>query len=158
MLLNQPFKIRRLGHFGFNLTNMEDGRAFLRRSARLQISDVMDYSRRAKARRKSPASATPTVISPATAGITTPWCCFPSACATRWDGRAPGITINQITWQVGSWREVGNAIKWFNESGIKQQRSGRDMPGSNWHTYLSRSRWPEQRALLRHRADRLERP
>ena len=28
------------------------------------------------------------------------------------------------------------AIQWFNEHGIKQQRSGRDMPGSNWHTYL----------------------
>jgi catechol 2,3-dioxygenase-like lactoylglutathione lyase family enzyme len=33
-------------------------------------------------------------------------------------------------------REVGMAIQWFNEHGIKQQRSGRDMPGSNWHTYL----------------------
>jgi catechol 2,3-dioxygenase-like lactoylglutathione lyase family enzyme len=49
---------------------------------------------------------------------------------------APGVTINQITWQVGSMREVGMAIQWFNEHGIKQQRSGRDMPGSNWHTYL----------------------
>ena len=29
VLLNQPFKIRRLGHFGFNLANMEDGRRFL---------------------------------------------------------------------------------------------------------------------------------
>src|SRR2546427_9219849 len=48
----------------------------------------------------------------------------------------PGVTVNQITWQVGSLREVGNAIKWFNERDIKQQRSGRDMPGSNWHTYL----------------------
>jgi catechol 2,3-dioxygenase-like lactoylglutathione lyase family enzyme len=48
----------------------------------------------------------------------------------------PGITVNQITWQVGSLAEVGAAIKWFNQRGIKQQRSGRDMPGSNWHTYL----------------------
>jgi catechol 2,3-dioxygenase-like lactoylglutathione lyase family enzyme len=48
----------------------------------------------------------------------------------------PGITVNQITWQVGSLAEVGAAIKWFNEREIKQQRSGRDMPGSNWHTYL----------------------
>jgi catechol 2,3-dioxygenase-like lactoylglutathione lyase family enzyme len=48
----------------------------------------------------------------------------------------PGVTVNQITWQVGSLSEVGDAIKWFNERGIKQQRSGRDMPGSNWHTYL----------------------
>jgi len=48
----------------------------------------------------------------------------------------PGITVNQITWQVGSLSEVGNAIQWFNDRGIAQQRSGRDMPGSNWHTYL----------------------
>ncbi|MBI2211022.1 MAG: VOC family protein, partial [Deltaproteobacteria bacterium] len=48
----------------------------------------------------------------------------------------PGLTINQITWQVGSLREVGNAIHWFDNKGVKIQRSGRDMPGSNWHTYL----------------------
>ena len=72
--------------------------------------------------------------------------------------RAAGITINQITWQVGSLAEVGNAIQWFNEQGIKQQRSGRDMPGSNWHTYLYRSGRSEQRTLLRHRTNRLERP
>ena len=28
VLLEQPFKIRRLGHFGFNLSNMEDGAQF----------------------------------------------------------------------------------------------------------------------------------
>jgi catechol 2,3-dioxygenase-like lactoylglutathione lyase family enzyme len=49
---------------------------------------------------------------------------------------SPGVTINQITWQVGSLREVGNAIKRFSGQGIRLQRSGRDMPGSNWHTYL----------------------
>jgi len=48
----------------------------------------------------------------------------------------PGVTINQITWQVGSLREVGNAIRWFGEKGVEIQRSGRDMPGSNWHTYV----------------------
>ena len=47
-----------------------------------------------------------------------------------------GVTSNQITWQVGSLQEVGNAIEWFREIGVEIQRSGRDMPGSNWHTYL----------------------
>jgi catechol 2,3-dioxygenase-like lactoylglutathione lyase family enzyme len=37
---------------------------------------------------------------------------------------------------VGSLAEVGGAIRWFEENKIKIQRSGRDMPGSNWHTYL----------------------
>jgi catechol 2,3-dioxygenase-like lactoylglutathione lyase family enzyme len=54
-------------------------------------------------------------------------------------GRAgqTGITINQITWQVGSMSEVGNAIQWFKRRGVNLERSGRDMPGSNWHTYLN---------------------
>jgi len=38
---------------------------------------------------------------------------------------------------VASLGEVGGAIKLFAERGIKIQRSGRDMPGSNWHTYLN---------------------
>jgi hypothetical protein len=37
---------------------------------------------------------------------------------------------------VGSLQDVGNAIEWFHEMGVEIQRSGRDMPGSNWHTYL----------------------
>ena len=48
VLLNQPFKIRRLGHFGFNLSNMEDGVHFYIDLLGFRISDVMDYSRRAK--------------------------------------------------------------------------------------------------------------
>jgi len=28
VVLERPFKIRRLGHFGFNMTNMYEGRRF----------------------------------------------------------------------------------------------------------------------------------
>ena len=137
VLLDQPFKIRRLGHFGFNLSNMEAGVHFYVDLLGFRISDVMDYSRRAK----DPAQV---------AGLGDPngyftrygtdhhaMVLFPKRVRDAL-GRTeqPGITVNQITWQVGSLAEVGNAIKWFNARGIKQQRSGRDMPGSNWHTYL----------------------
>lgn len=137
VLLDQPFKIRRLGHFGFNLSNMEAGVHFYVDLLGFRISDVIDYSRRAK----DPAQV---------AGLGDPngyftrygtdhhaMVLFPKRVRDAL-GRSeqPGITINQITWQVGSLAEVGNAIRWFNERGIKQQRSGRDMPGSNWHTYL----------------------
>ena len=137
VLLNQPFKIRRLGHFGFNLSNMEAGGHFYVDLLGFRVSDVMDYSKRAK----DPAQV---------AGLGDPngyftrygtdhhaMVLFPKRVRDAL-GRTeqPGITVNQITWQVGSLAEVGNAIKWFNERGIKQQRSGRDMPGSNWHTYL----------------------
>lgn len=137
VLLNQPFKIRRLGHFGFNLSNMEDGVRFYVEQLGFRISDVMDYSRRAK----DPAQV---------AGLGDPngyftrygtdhhsMVLFPKRVRDALGRQErPGVTINQITWQVGSLSEVGNAIQWFNARGIKQQRSGRDMPGSNWHTYL----------------------
>jgi len=137
VLLNQPFKIRRLGHFGFNLSNMEDGVRFYVDLLGFRISDVMDYSRRAK----DPAEV---------AGLGDPngyftrygtdhhaMVLFPKRVRDALGRQErPEITVNQITWQVGSLAEVGAAIKWFNDREIKQQRSGRDMPGSNWHTYL----------------------
>ena len=137
VLLDRPFKIRRLGHFGFNLTHMDEGVRFYTDLLGFRVSDVIDYSRRAK----SPDQL---------AGLGDPKGYF-----TRYGtdhhamvlfnkrvrdalgrGDKPGVTINQITWQVGSLRDVGEAINWFREKNIKIQRSGRDMPGSNWHTYL----------------------
>jgi len=137
VLLDQPFKIRRLGHFGFNLSNMEAGVHFYVDLLGFRISDVMDYSRRAK----DPAQVAGLGD---TNGYFTRYgtdhhamVLFPKRVRDALGRQEQsGITVNQITWQVGSLAEVGNAIKWFNERGIKQQRSGRDMPGSNWHTYL----------------------
>jgi catechol 2,3-dioxygenase-like lactoylglutathione lyase family enzyme len=48
----------------------------------------------------------------------------------------PGVTVNQISWQVGSLGEVVNGNDWIAGRGLEVQRSGRDMPGSNWHTYF----------------------
>jgi catechol 2,3-dioxygenase-like lactoylglutathione lyase family enzyme len=45
------------------------------------------------------------------------------------------VTINQITWQVGSLREVGDAVDFFAQQDVKVRRVGRDTPGSNWHAY-----------------------
>ena len=110
VLLNQPFKIRRLGHFGFNLSNMEDGVHFYIDLLGFRISDVMDYSRRTK----DPAQV---------AGLGDPngyftrygtdhhaMVLFPKRVRDAL-GRSEqsGITVNQITWQVGSLEEVGNA-------------------------------------------------
>jgi catechol 2,3-dioxygenase-like lactoylglutathione lyase family enzyme len=137
VLLDRPFKIRRLGHFGFNLVQMDEGLRFYTELLGFRVSDVIDYSLRA---------TSPDQL----AGLGDPLGYF-----TRYGndhhalvlfnqrvrdalrrGDKPGVTINQITWQVGSLREVGNAIEWFDAKGVKIQRSGRDMPGSNWHTYL----------------------
>jgi catechol 2,3-dioxygenase-like lactoylglutathione lyase family enzyme len=47
----------------------------------------------------------------------------------------PESTINQMTWQVSSLREVVNGYEWFKRRGNPVLRQGRDLPGSNWHFY-----------------------
>ena len=137
ILLNQPFKIRRLGHFGFNLVNMDEGVRFFSDLLGFRISDVMDYSKRAKSPEQVAGLGNPNGYFTRYGTDHHAMVLFPKRVREAL-GRheSPGVTINQITWQVGSLSEVGNAIRWLTEKGVKIQRSGRDMPGSNWHTYL----------------------
>jgi catechol 2,3-dioxygenase-like lactoylglutathione lyase family enzyme len=137
VLLRQPFKIRRLGHFGFNLADMEGGHRFYVELLGFRISDVIDYSRRAKSPEQMAGLGDPNGYFTRYGTDHHAMVLFPKRVRDAL-GRheRPGVTINQITWQVGSLREVGDAIKWFRSQGIELQRSGRDMPGSNWHTYL----------------------
>jgi len=137
VLLEQPFKIRRLGHFGFNLANMEDGVRFYVDLLGFRVSDVMDYSRRAKSPEQVAGLGDPNGYFTRYGTDHHSMVLFPKRVRDAL-GRSekPGVTINQITWQVGSLREVGDAIQWFTSQGVQLQRTGRDMPGSNWHTYL----------------------
>ena len=41
ILLDRPFKIRRLGHFGFNVVNMDAARHFYVDLLGFKVSDVM---------------------------------------------------------------------------------------------------------------------
>ncbi len=139
ILLDRPFKIRRLGHFGFNVVNMDEARHFYIDLLGFKVSDVADFgdcrlNDEQKAQIKGDAAAT----SPATAATTTPSSSSTSRSWTSLSGgtRRPDVTMNQITWQVGSLAEVGDAAKWLTERGEKLQRVGRDMPGSNWHAYV----------------------
>jgi catechol 2,3-dioxygenase-like lactoylglutathione lyase family enzyme len=50
-------------------------------------------------------------------------------------GAPDEVTVNQITWQVGSLKEVVDGHHWLAERAIPIVRSGRDTPGSNWHVY-----------------------
>ena len=137
VLLPQPFKIRRLGHFGFNLVNMDEGVRFYIDLLGFRISDVMDYSKRAKSPEQVAGLGNPNGYFTRYGTDHHAMVLFPKRVRDAL-GRSerPGITVNQITWQVGSLREVSEGIQWFQDCKIKIHRSGRDMPGSNWHTYL----------------------
>jgi catechol 2,3-dioxygenase-like lactoylglutathione lyase family enzyme len=137
LLLDRPFKIRRLGHFGFNLVNMDEGVPFYIDLLGFRVSDVMDYSKRAKNPDQVAGLGDPKGYFTRYGTDHHSMVLFPKRVRDALGrSEAPEITVNQITWQVGSLREVGDAIEWFGERNVKIQRSGRDMPGSNWHTYL----------------------
>ena len=45
VLLPRPFKIRRLGHFGFNAVRMDEGRDFYTSLLGFKPSDVLDFGK-----------------------------------------------------------------------------------------------------------------
>jgi len=126
MLLDQPFKIRRLGHFGFNVADVEACRHFYSDLLGFRVSDArpngMGYFMRFGGDHHALA-----LFAKLREGEAAP------------NGRryaAPDITINQITWQTQSLSEPVNAVDYFAERGIELQRTGRDGAGSNWATYF----------------------
>ena len=48
VMLDRPFKVRRLGHFGFNNSNMEESLRFYTELLGFRISDTMDFRATAK--------------------------------------------------------------------------------------------------------------
>ena len=137
----RPFKIRRLGHFGFNVNNIKECLHFYRDLLGFKISDSLDF-------KANPALTETLKDVEDTTGYFThhggdhhSFVLFPKQ-ALDVLGRASDhngdgdVTINQITWQTGSLAEVVNGAHYFGERGVPIRRTGRDMPGSNWHTYI----------------------
>src|SRR5918992_4340868 len=109
ILLDRPFKVRRLGHFGFNVDDPEKGRHFYADLLGFKISDAAGTPEapRGYFMRHNTDHHTFVLFKKQPPGATGPGAGGPS-----------GITINQITWQVGSLAEVGGAARYFAEKGI----------------------------------------
>ena len=138
VLLDRPFKIRRLGHFGVNVDNVEAALHFYSDLLGFMVSDEIDFGAR-----MTPEQRAQLGPNASTRGYFTRYgtdhhafVLFPRKVFSGMMGEEPDeITLNQITWQVGSLAEVVEGSRFFDESGVRVRRSGRDTPGSNWHTY-----------------------
>jgi catechol 2,3-dioxygenase-like lactoylglutathione lyase family enzyme len=133
VLMDRPFKIRRLGHFGFNLNNLEKGLEFYNRLLGFRITDIIDLSR-------TPRGASPEVKDARlifTSYGTDHHALVLGHTTMMGNARTPEVTTNQITWQLGSLEEVVRSIDFLREREVSILRTGRDMPGSNWHVYMS---------------------
>jgi catechol 2,3-dioxygenase-like lactoylglutathione lyase family enzyme len=137
VLLPRPFKIRRLGHFGVNVTDMEAGLRFYRDLLGFKLSDILDFGKMPWAPKGPEVGDTRGYFMRYGTDHHAFVLFNRNVLAQRPDRKfRPEVTVNQITWQVGSLSEVVDAVGYFKDLGVEIQRVGRDMPGSNWHTYV----------------------
>src|SRR5215471_9014113 len=134
----QPFKIRRLGHFGFNVPDLEAGIDFYARLLGFRITDTRDFSKIPGREEMASRMQDARIVF---MSHNTDHHAFLLAHKSMGaifgdDAVSKDVTVNQITWQVGTMEEVFAAADYFSEKQVEIRRVGRDMPGSNWHTYI----------------------
>jgi catechol 2,3-dioxygenase-like lactoylglutathione lyase family enzyme len=137
--LARPFKVRRLGHTGFNCIKMEDCVRFYTEDMGFRVSDRLDFTKRAASPKDLEGMGDPGGYFMRHGTDHHSFVLFNKRVREALDKTRrfiPGVTVNQISWQVGSLGEVVNGNDWILGRGMEVQRSGRDMPGSNWHTYF----------------------
>ena len=141
VLLPQPFKIRRLGHFGLHVKDLHRAVAFYCGLLGFRICDT-------------PENLTLVMPPGALEGVSVggywlhhgtdhhSFALFEEGLMENLkrldvprERRRGQTTANQISWQVGSLAEVVNGHRYFQETEVPIRRVGRDMPGSNWHVY-----------------------
>ena len=135
--LPRPFRIRRLGHFGVNVSDPAASLEFYDRLLGFEVADELDFGPRLPEGERDKHG--PTVGSFTRHGTDHhSFVIFPRGAMHAVNPHYadyPELTVNQITWQVGTLREVVDGYEWFLRNGLKILRAGRDLPGSNWHFY-----------------------
>lgn len=139
VLYDQPFKIRRLGHFGVNAYRMTECLHFYRDLLGFRITDIRNLlTDRPGLKAEDFKDFGDLNGYFFRYGHDHHAFVLYNHRLRKFSDRnyKEDVTINQITWQVGSLAEVVEGDQWFRRSAQKVVRSGRDMPGSNWHSYL----------------------
>jgi catechol 2,3-dioxygenase-like lactoylglutathione lyase family enzyme len=133
----RPFRIRRLGHFGFNLNRLDEGLAFYGGLLGFQLTDETSLG-------KLMSGTAPAMEDDRLFFMTHNTDHHSFLLAHRSlgamfgdDAGSKDITLSQITWQVGSLEEEsGEGRRLLRRRRGRDPRIGRDMPGSNWHVYV----------------------
>ena len=137
----RPFKIRRFGHFGFNVDRLDEAVTFYTDELGFRVTDDMNLFDMLDGR----------ALEYARTIVTNPRMLFTSNSSDHHavllahksfgtlfgsDAVAKDNTVSQITWQVGTLDEVLDAVAYLQDRGVTTVRVGRDMPGGNWHVYF----------------------
>ena len=131
VLLPRPFKVRRLGHFGYYMNDLDAAAAFYTQLLGFRITDAPTMQQ-----------LLPPHLQHIAAGVLDPRMFFTSngsdhhvllfmhssLAATSPFPTPPQMTTNQLTWQVGTLEEVVDAYHFLKKAGVPIVRAGRDMP------------------------------
>ena len=136
--LAQPFKIRRLGHVAFDIGESKKALEFFVRDLGFTVSDPANISKVPGLEEVAKTLEDPHVYFLSLASDHHTVVLFPREAALVRRGPAipPEITNGQMSFQVNSVAEVVDGKAYLESQGMTVPRLGRDMPGSNWHTYF----------------------
>jgi catechol 2,3-dioxygenase-like lactoylglutathione lyase family enzyme len=137
--LERPFRVRRLGHVGLNCTLIDESVHCYRDLLGLRVSDRLDFSERIQNREILDGLGDPGGYFMRHGTDHHSFVLFNRRVHAAINSQqilSGQVTVNQISWQVGSLREIVEGESWLRDGHNRIQRSGRDMPGSNWHTYF----------------------
>jgi len=122
ILLERPFKIRRLGHFGFNINKLEEARHFYGDLLGFTISDKADFSRAPWFPKDGGLGDTHGYFMRYGTDHHAMVLFSKPVMDQRADRKfAPEVTINQITWQCGGLKEIAEAHSYFEEQQVPIQ-------------------------------------
>ena len=127
VLLQRPFKARRLGHFALWQQDIDAARRFYTDLLGFRGTDYIrgpDGDPLAMFTSHGTDHHSFVAINPST------------ATGARKDYYDKGIKVNQISFQVGTLEEVVRAHSYFSQLQVPISRIGRDFPGSNWALYV----------------------
>jgi catechol 2,3-dioxygenase-like lactoylglutathione lyase family enzyme len=134
--MDRPFRVQRLGHFGFNVKDQERALHFYSDLLGLPVTDTRDFGRLAGEAKPGPEHLGwflrvnndhhSVVLFPDPARFTDP------------PPRKPGSAwISHMAWQVGTLDEVVEGRRWARECQLTLARpGGRDARGANWNVTL----------------------
>jgi catechol 2,3-dioxygenase-like lactoylglutathione lyase family enzyme len=136
VMLPRPFKVRRLGHFGLHMERLNEGLRFYRDLIGFRLSDTLDFRAVAKNPEVFDGIKDPNAYFMRYGGDHHAFVLGSKSASEARRGHKSVDSTGQMSWQVGTLEEVGNAIPWVTDHGMKIRNVGRDMPGSNWHVYF----------------------
>jgi catechol 2,3-dioxygenase-like lactoylglutathione lyase family enzyme len=134
ILLERPFRVARLGHFGFNVRDQETALRFYSDLLGLPVTDTRNFGERVQtgnATGKDPYGYFLRVGADHHSVVLFPHWAFAASSAPKHEGTE---WISHMAWQVATLREVTEGRHWLTERQVPIARpGGRDARGANWN-------------------------